>query len=59
MGATDHRQLRPDSKRRGGRNIITSKYMLRPGTRLQEWVCENNQDPVRFEELDKKGLVTR
>jgi hypothetical protein len=38
---------------------ITSKYMLRPGTRLQEFVCENNQDPERFEELDKKGLVTR
>ena len=38
---------------------ITSKYMLRPGTRIQEWVCENNQDPQRFEELDKKGLVKR
>ena len=38
---------------------ITSKYMLRPGTRLQEWVCENNQDPAHFEELDKKGLVAR
>jgi hypothetical protein len=38
---------------------ITSKYMLRPGTRLQEYVCENNQDPDHFEELDKKGLVTR
>jgi hypothetical protein len=38
---------------------ITSKYMLRPGTRLQEYVCENNQDPERFEELDKKGLVNR
>ena len=38
---------------------ITSKYMLRPGTRLQEYVCENNQDPERFEELDKKGLVAR
>jgi hypothetical protein len=38
---------------------ITSKYMLRPGTRLQEYVCENNQDPSHFEELDKKGLVTR
>jgi hypothetical protein len=38
---------------------ITSKYMLRPGTRLQEWVCENNQDPIHFEELDKKGLVER
>ena len=38
---------------------ITSKYMLRPGTRLQEFVCENNQDPEHFEALDKKGLVTR
>jgi len=38
---------------------IQSKYMLRPGTRLQEYVCENNQDPVRFEELEKKGLITR
>ena len=38
---------------------ITSKYMLRPGTRLQEYVCENNQDPDHFQELDKKGLVAR
>jgi len=38
---------------------MTSKYMLRPGTRLQEYVCENNEDPARFEELDKKGLITR
>jgi hypothetical protein len=38
---------------------IQSKYMLRPGTRLQEYVCENNQDPGHFEQLDKKGLVTR
>jgi hypothetical protein len=38
---------------------ITSKYMLRPGTRLQEYVCENNEDPAHFEALDKKGLVTR
>ena len=38
---------------------IESKYMLRPGTRLQEYVCENNQDPLHFEQLDKKGLVTR
>ena len=39
---------------------ITSKYMLRPGTRLQEHVCEeNNQDPTHFEDLMKKGLVTR
>ena len=38
---------------------ITSKYMLRPGTRLQEYVCENNQDPAHFEQLDKQGLVAR
>ena len=38
---------------------ITSKYMLRPGTRLQEYVCENNQDPAHFEQLEKKGLVAR
>jgi hypothetical protein len=38
---------------------ISSKYMLRPGTRLQEYVCENNEDPARFEDLDKKGLVAR
>jgi hypothetical protein len=33
--------------------------MLRPGTRVQEFVCENNEDPAHFEALDKKGLVTR
>ncbi len=39
---------------------ITSQIMLRPGTRLQEYVCEeNNQDPARFEQLLKDGLVTR
>ena len=39
---------------------ITSKIMLRPGTRLQEYVCEeNNQDPARFEKLLKDGLVTK
>jgi hypothetical protein len=39
---------------------ITSKYMLRPSTRLQEHVCEeNNQDPNHFENMMKKGLVTR
>lgn len=38
---------------------ITSKYMLRPGTRLQEYICENNQDPAHFEQLDKKGLIAR
>jgi hypothetical protein len=39
---------------------ITSKIMLRPGTRIQEYVCEeNNQDPAQFEKLLKDGLVTR
>jgi hypothetical protein len=39
---------------------ITSKIMLRPGTRLQEYVCEeNNQDPGRLEEFTKDGLVRR
>ena len=48
-----------DPKALTGPYTITSKYMLRPGTRLQEFVCENNQDPEAFEQLDKKGLVTR
>jgi hypothetical protein len=39
---------------------IHSKLMLRPGTRLQEYVCEeNNQDPARMQELMKNGVVTR
>jgi hypothetical protein len=39
---------------------IHSKIMLRPGTRLQEYVCEeNNLDPGRFQELNKEGLVKR
>jgi hypothetical protein len=39
---------------------IQSKIMLRPGTRLQEYVCEeNNLDPVRQEQLIKEGLVKR
>jgi hypothetical protein len=39
---------------------IGSKLMLRPGTRLQEYVCEeNNQDPARFEQLMKDGLIKR
>jgi hypothetical protein len=38
---------------------ITSKYMLRPGTRLQEYVCENNETPQQIEELDRKGLIKR
>ena len=39
---------------------IRSKIMLRPGTRIREFVCEeNNQDPARFEQLLKDGLVKR
>ncbi len=39
---------------------IHSKIMLRPGTRIRESVCEeNNQDPARFEQLLKEGLVQR
>jgi hypothetical protein len=39
---------------------VQSKIMLRPGTRIREYVCEeNNQDPARFEQLLKDGLVTR
>jgi len=39
---------------------IHSKIMLRPGTRIREYVCEeNNQAPERFEELLKEDLVKR
>jgi hypothetical protein len=39
---------------------VESKLMLRPGTRLQEYVCEeNNQDPALTEQLVKKGVVAR
>jgi hypothetical protein len=39
---------------------VTSKLMLRPGTRLQEYVCEeNNQDPAQMERLLKEGVTTR
>ena len=39
---------------------IHSKIMLRPGTRIREYVCEeNNQDPERFEQLLKEGVLTR
>jgi len=39
---------------------IHSKIMLRPGTRVAEYVCEeNNQDPARFERLLKEGVLTR
>jgi len=41
-------------------HTIYSKIMLRPGTRLRESVCEeNNQDPERFEKLLKEGVVER
>ena len=33
--------------------------MLRPGTVLQEYVCEDNEDPAHFDALEKKGLMTR
>jgi hypothetical protein len=39
---------------------IHSKIMLRPGTRIREYVCEeNNQDPGRFEQLLKEGVLGR
>ena len=39
---------------------IHSKIMLRTGTRIRESVCEeNNQDPERYEQLLKEGLVPR
>jgi len=38
---------------------IKSKYALRPGTRLQEYVCENNETPQQVDELDQKGLIKR
>jgi hypothetical protein len=38
---------------------IKSKYALRPGTRLQEYVCENNETPQQVDDLDQKGLIKR
>jgi hypothetical protein len=40
---------------------MRSTFMLREGTRLQEYVCaENNLDPGRFEKLLKEGVnITR
>jgi hypothetical protein len=39
---------------------IHSKFMLREGTRVQEYVCEeNNQDPAHMEQLLKEDLVRR
>jgi len=41
--------------------ILKSSLMLREGTRLEEYVCaENNLDPARFEQLLKDGVkITR
>ena len=37
--------------------MISSSMMLREGTRLQEYVCpENNLDPARYEKLLKDGI---
>jgi len=37
--------------------VIHSNLMLREGTRLQEYVCaENNQDPGHYEELVKGAI---
>ena len=37
--------------------VISSSMMLREGTRLQEYVCpENNLDPARYEKLLKDGI---
>jgi len=36
---------------------LTSSLMLREGTRLQEYICaENNLDPARYDELLKNGV---
>ena len=48
-----------DSKALTRPYTITSKYMLRPGTVLQEYVCEDNEDPAHFDALEKKGLMSR
>jgi hypothetical protein len=37
--------------------VLTSSLMLREGTRLQEYICaENNIDPDRYEELLRSGV---
>ena len=40
---------------------LTSSLMLREGTRLEEYICaENNLDPARYEQLLKAGVkITR
>jgi hypothetical protein len=36
---------------------LSSSLMLRDGTRLQEYICaENNLDPGRYEKLIKDGV---
>lgn len=56
----DYQATVEDSKALTKPYTITSKIMLRPGTRLQEYVCEeNNQDPGQFEKLLKGGLITK
>jgi len=34
---------------------LHSTLMLREGTRLEEYVCENNLDPARYEQMLKDG----
>jgi len=35
---------------------LRSTLMLREGTRLEEYVCENNLDPARYEKMLKEGV---
>jgi len=35
---------------------LHSTLMLREGTRLEEYVCENNVDPARYEQMLKDGV---
>jgi hypothetical protein len=37
--------------------ILRTTMMLREGTRLEEYICaENNVDPARYEKLLKEGV---
>jgi len=41
-------------------DVIQSQFMLRPGTRVREYICqENNLEPARYEELKKDESVFR
>lgn len=41
-------------------DIIHSQFMLRPGTRVREYICqENNLEPARYEELKKDESLFR